>query len=676
MATAWADPNATAPYDVSTLKIGWINDFAAKVGPECLSAFTSNVSFAEVDDWIKGYPDQAHQIVEDGSPGLMTNTDWCKLHTGPMISSMVQGVSYMPPNCPKQPKPGSPYTYRCTTLVAYANCYALKGLNLDSHATNPCGMNVPMVGESAAQTLPVVCSAHVADYAPNTDVPVEIDCPSASVLSCGKSQMYSKLPQQLLSIQVKPDPWYAALKAKVDGVVWLVSHGQDPHGTPPPPEKISTRDNTAIKLNDMSAANFHVPVDQNTGPVKDTVAGTGHTELTNRQPINPDLLPGEQREASGMKTTGTMSQSAADARAAQITNDQFTGKVPAPKPGTALKTGLTAPVACENRIQVSDIDPLIVYTEPCVFQSLQSNTNQDFGFKDKNGKPLKWYYPDYFNDMNRLMQDEHPSSCSAVNAPVLFVAFQPTGSEAAFTNAGKGMQTERLDKDSNGQGQSAPAPSANPASPLPFRPGQFNNSNQQPGGVPITMPSSNANPAPTRQIQPNGGEAANNQNQPNAKVLPGVASRLPNLVANDGGITSLPGRIREIAPPAPAAAANTPMELPPGAAAPLCPNQPPDTKDVIDNFKMSDANWHGLPPPMEPQPACNCDDLYNQRSATLIKQGEEVLQALTSCKLTPENTIKAKDGLANITNQLHQNRFQRNALVTNYQTKMRGSMRP
>jgi hypothetical protein len=408
MAQAWADPNATVPLDVNNLLLPTVNAFSAKVAPECVSAFAANTSFAEVDTWIKDYPDQAKQIVEYGSPGLMTNAQWCELE-GAMFGNVgVQGTSYQPPNCPAIQKQGSPYIYRCNTLVDYGRCWAVEARARDVHSPNPCGFNVPVVGKQLANSAWVAnCKVSVLDNSPTTDTPVLMGCQSPGLTSCAQAKYTShyKLPVTLVNFQTTPDPQYAALIARVNAIVWLVSHGQDPHGNLGCPPACSY---TPGHTGTVSTANVHA-LEMNQGQA----GGEKHVAIN-----------GKAAE------TGIVAADSA-ARLGQLSNDALTGKVKDPSANrTAVVTGAALPKACLNRIQVSDLDPLIVYAEVCVANKLRNDPNQDFGFKGKNQEVVKWFYAEPgFNNLTVVKEDYHPTDCSSVSAPILVDLWPNSGSE-------------------------------------------------------------------------------------------------------------------------------------------------------------------------------------------------------------------------------------------------------
>lgn len=244
---------------------------------------------------------------------------------------------------------------------------------------------------------------------------------------------------------------------------------------------------------------------------------------------------------------------------------------------------------------------------------LKSDPNQNFGFVGSTPNSNQWsyYYPGSGNATG-LNNSWQPSACGAVDKPTLMDDMSKSGLGAILPNSGNNMTTEEFRRPNSGSAN--PAPAGNPAPAIDY-----------PG---VKVPPQNTPPA----------------------IMPGV--RLNGPAAG---------------------------QLPQQTAGATCPAQDPDTTNTINQFKISDANWKGLPPPMQPRPACQCQDIYqqitaiDQDSAALIQQGEGILQAMNSCRLPAENLAKAKQRLADITDHLHKNRFQRNSLVANYQARMSGA---
>ena len=412
MAQTWANPWATAPVNVNSLLLPTADAFAAKVGPECVSAFTATNYFAEVDTWIKDYPDQAKQIVEYGQPGLLTNAQWCDLQTRTLINAGVLGNSYQPPNCPAMQKQGSPYAYRCNTLVDYGQCWAVKARAIDVHAQNPCGFNVPAVGKevvSGALTGIANCKVTVIDSSPATDTPVQVGCIRPVITAAAQAQYAShyNLPVTLVSFKTVPDPRYEANMGRVNAIVWLISHGQDPHGNLPPPVKYAPEQTKVISAADMDASKKRlangIEKDQGTIKLKDSKTATVYANSSDKLGmVSSDVVNGKVRDPSANHTT--------------------------------VVTIGALPKACENRIQVSDFDPMVVLAELCVFNKLEMDPNQDFGFKWWDQKSERWYYlGDVVGSMDKLKQRVHPSDFSSETDPVLVYWWPNTDSENRFS---------------------------------------------------------------------------------------------------------------------------------------------------------------------------------------------------------------------------------------------------
>ena len=150
------------------------------------------------------------------------------------------GSYYAPANCPQSGNSAAGHTN------SLCNPERLRGLPHCRGAPGSwpcrCGFNIPAVGKQVAGAIATTsCSAQVLDNSPGTDTPVQIDCTRPPDAACAQSRYNSKfnLPIPLLSFKADPDAAYSANMSRVNGIVWLVSHGLDPHGKALTPE--STR---------------------------------------------------------------------------------------------------------------------------------------------------------------------------------------------------------------------------------------------------------------------------------------------------------------------------------------------------------------------------------------------------------------------------------------------------
>jgi hypothetical protein len=407
MANNWAGSYYTTGIDVNNITLKDWSRYSAMIQDACNAAFSP---YAQVDTWIKEYPDQAKQIVEYGQPGLMTNAQWCALQVNDdQMKFKAFANGYKPPTCPVSGNIGSAsYKFRCAKMTDYGVCRIVKSLWPPDQ--DQCGFNVPMVGQQVAGNSTVNnCTVKVVDNSPTTDTPVQVNCnlPAQTAAAQAKYRSHYNLTVTLVSFQTVPDPQYEALIARVNAIVWLVGHGQDPHGnlSCPPACSYTPGQTTVVPASEVDASKkrLGITTDQGTVKLKDSKTATTYTN-------NADKM--------------TM-----------VSNDTATGKARDPNANrTTEVSNVALPMACENRIQVADFDPLIVLAEMCVFTKLRSDPNQDFGFKDKNQKPLKWYYLDgVMGNMNALKADEHPSDSSSVNSPVLVDWWANTDSENRFS---------------------------------------------------------------------------------------------------------------------------------------------------------------------------------------------------------------------------------------------------
>lgn len=407
MSDSWSISYYTNGIDVNALKLKDWSRYSALIQDACNDAFSQ---FATVDAWIAKYPDKAKQIVEYGQPGLLTNAQWCALQVNQdQMIFKAQANGFTLPNCPAAGKTGTAsYKFRCATMKDYGVCRIVKSLWPSDQ--DQCGFNVPVVGKlvaSGALTGIANCKVTVIDSSPTTDTPVQVGCNRPAITAAAQAQYAShyNLPVTLVSFQTVPDPQYEALIGRVNAIVWLISHGQDPHGNLPPPVKYTPGQTTVISASEMDASKKRLEIGNDQGTVKLRDSKTAAVYANNAD-----------------KTT-------------MVSNDTVTGKVRDPSANrTTEVSNVTLPKACENRIQVSDFDPLIVLAEMCVFSKLEMNPNQDFGFKDKNQKSVRWYYLDgIIGRMDLLKSEEHPSDSSSVNSPVLVDWWANTDSENRFS---------------------------------------------------------------------------------------------------------------------------------------------------------------------------------------------------------------------------------------------------
>jgi len=399
MASNWSGSYYTTGLDVNNLALKDFSRYSAMIQDECNIVFSP---FAQVDDWIKNYPDDAKKIAEYGQPGLMTNAQWCALQVNQdqmKYKAFANGLK--PSNCPPSGNMGSAsYKYRCASLTDYGVCRIVKSLWPPDQ--DQCGFNVPVVGQQVASNSTVMnCIVTVLDNSPTTDTPVQMGCSRPAMTTCAqeKYDTHYKLPVTLVNFKTTPDAQYAALVARVNAIVWLVSHSQDPHGSLSCPPACSI---TPAKTRTISASDVNIS--------KDRFATVGQNQAA--------VKPANEK-------TATVNANSAN-KLANVSNDSVTGKVQAPNTSrTGVATEMTQPKLCGNRIQVSDLDPLIVYAEECVVNLLRGDPNQDFGFKGKDQKPVKWFYAEPgFNNITVVKTDYHPTDCSSVDTPILVDLWQ------------------------------------------------------------------------------------------------------------------------------------------------------------------------------------------------------------------------------------------------------------
>ncbi len=85
--------------------------------------------------------------------------------------------------------------------------------------------------------------------------------------------------------------------------------------------------------------------------------------------------------------------SASDAKRAQLVKTAVTGAAAADtgKPVSVAKPGTAGPVqqkkSCENRVEISDDDPLLVNAEECVVNRMKADPNQNLGFGSPSSVP-------------------------------------------------------------------------------------------------------------------------------------------------------------------------------------------------------------------------------------------------------------------------------------------------
>jgi hypothetical protein len=409
MASDWSGSYYTTGINVDNITLKDWSRYLTMIQPACVDYFSS---FAPVDAWIAKYPDKAKQIVEYGQPGLMTNAQWCAMQVNEdQMKFKAFANGYKPPTCPVSGNIGTAsYKFRCTTMIDYGACRIVKSLWPPDQ--DQCGFNVPVVGKQVAANSTVNnCTVTVIDSSPTTDMPVQIGCnrPALTASAQAKYNSHYKLPVTLVSFKTIPDPQYQALVARVNAIVWLVSHGQDPHGNLSCPPACS---NTPGQTGTVSTVNTHA-IDQYQGPT----TGPNRVAVTDKT-VKTGIVVADNVVKAGPVSSNTVAGKAKEANQNR----------------TVVVSQAALPKACENRIQVSDFDPLIVLAEMCVFSKLQSDPNQDLGFKGKDQKPVKWYFLDgLVGNMAAVKADEHPSDSSSVNTPVLVDMWPNTDSENLFT---------------------------------------------------------------------------------------------------------------------------------------------------------------------------------------------------------------------------------------------------